>query len=189
MSACVGGGVCAWRHLVPKSFKHHAIMLRDCLLWHLPTLISMFGVEHLYICRIYRHFAPPEPPKLQVQKLLDLFFIEDTLGSLGMHRPAIYVCIWDMYNNVFLWSILLIQNDFTCMPCICKPIIIECLVFYPKAAKNGSNLHMHMFFKNGWQIPRVLGPHRCGCLGDVMDVMWCDRKWWVRLCTLGCLPQ
>lgn len=102
--------------------------------------------------------------------LLDLLVCIDPL-YMSVFETCNCINYFTIYNNVFMIHLTDPKRFYMYLPCICKPIIIECLVFYPKAAKNGSNLHMHMFFKNGWQIPRVLGPHRCGCLGDVMDVM------------------
>lgn len=119
-------------------------------------------------------------PSPKFQGVWPFLHRSDILGSLVECIDGLYFCIWDMsllYNDVIMIHLTdpkrLYIHAFALY--LQTNIIIECLCFRPpNLGKNGSNLTCTFTWslKTAPKIPRVLGLHRCGCLGDMMDVMW-----------------
>ena len=149
------------------SIKHHAIVLWDCLLWQLSTLISIFG---------------PELSKSQVKKCLTF---SSSVGcswiSCSLYRRAMFLylrhvialqwCYYDPYH----WCKTIVQIwSYMHLPCICKPILsLNVCVFDAKPREKWIqfDLHIHIIFKNGLQNTQGSGT------APVWMPGWCDVIW------------
>ena len=117
-------------------------------------------------------------PKLQVQKFLDLFFVEDTRVDLLVCIDLLYISVFGtcnyftIYNNVFMIHITDPKRFYMYLPCICKPIIIECLFFTLKLRKMDPICTCTCSSKTGGKSPGFWD--RTGVDAWVMWWMWCD---------------
>lgn len=164
------------------SIKHHAIICCGIVCFDSSLPLFPFGLELSKLS------------KSQVKKCLTF---SSSVGyswiSCRLYR-RFETC--NCSTMMLLWSISLIWNDCTYMhlPRICKPILsLNVCVFDPKPREKWIQFHLHITWslKNGLQNTQGSGTAPVWMPGwcDGCDVIRVNQKLWVRLWTLGCLPQ